>query len=420
MVLQAAPTHAQNVPSYVPAAGLAAWYSFSGNAADGSGNGNAATSYGPTLTTDRFGNANGAYRFNGTSDYMQVVTGASSSLNLRNSGSTVAVWFKSNWKTVAQDMQLFYRGDAQYATDPYLLYLSNGSAVYRRDVGTGQTVNTVSTSLASADTGLFHHLVGTYDSASGKMTLYLDGAQINQMTLPGTLSYATNAFTCYIGSADNGQQLFKGVLDDIGVWNRALTACEIAQLYYASTMITQQPVTGSVSAGGSVSFSIQDINSATATYQWQVNAGSGFTNLTNTPPYTGATTKVLTINPATAGLNGYQYRCVRTSGTCVDYSAAAPLRVAGAGSVGTAGGPVALALYPNPGSGHVVLRSALPAGTDCRLTATDAAGRVLLQQQLRLASQETSLDLGALAPGVYALTLSYGSEKQTVLFSKTH
>lgn len=45
-------------------------------------------------------------------------------------------------------------------------------------------------------------------------------------------------------------------------------------------------------------------------YQWQVNTGSGFTDITNGAPYSGATTNTLTITGATTGMNGYLYRCV--------------------------------------------------------------------------------------------------------------
>ncbi|MEN9333736.1 MAG: hypothetical protein RLY35_916, partial [Bacteroidota bacterium] len=54
---------AQNLPAYLPANGLVAWYPFNGNANDESGNGNNGTVNGATLTMDRNGNASGAYGF---------------------------------------------------------------------------------------------------------------------------------------------------------------------------------------------------------------------------------------------------------------------------------------------------------------------------------------------------------------------
>jgi hypothetical protein len=68
----AAQSYAQNVPAYVPTNGLVAWWPFTGNAIDSSGNGINGIVNGATLTTDRFGNANKAYSFNGSSNSITV------------------------------------------------------------------------------------------------------------------------------------------------------------------------------------------------------------------------------------------------------------------------------------------------------------------------------------------------------------
>ena len=72
---------AQTLPSYVPANGLVGWWPFNGNANDESGNGNNGTVNGSTLTTDRFGNSNSSYNFNGTSNYIRI----NNSTSLNNS-----------------------------------------------------------------------------------------------------------------------------------------------------------------------------------------------------------------------------------------------------------------------------------------------------------------------------------------------
>lgn len=58
--------------------------------------------------------------------------------------------------------------------------------------------------------------------------------------------------------------------------------------------------------GGTISLTS---NITGATYQWQVNTGSGFTNISNSTTYTGATTVTLKINNASSSFYGYQYRC---------------------------------------------------------------------------------------------------------------
>ena len=68
--------------------GLIAAYEFSGNADDVSGNGNDGVVNGATPTTDRFGNANSAYSFDGVDDYIH----SSTTFSPQASG-TISLWF---------------------------------------------------------------------------------------------------------------------------------------------------------------------------------------------------------------------------------------------------------------------------------------------------------------------------------------
>ncbi len=79
--------------------------------------------------------------------------------------------------------------------------------------------------------------------------------------------------------------------------------------------------------GGSATFSVVAAGTNLA-YQWQVNSGSGFVNVTDNAPYSGTTTPTLTINNLNLSMNGYLIRVV-VSGTCLPpvTSSFAPLRV---------------------------------------------------------------------------------------------
>ncbi|MES2653155.1 MAG: YDG domain-containing protein [Bacteroidota bacterium] len=77
--------------------------------------------------------------------------------------------------------------------------------------------------------------------------------------------------------------------------------------------ITAQPSSSTICALGSTTFSITATNATS--YQWQVNNGSGFSNVPNAAPYSGVTTSTLTITSAAAALTAYQYRCVATGST---------------------------------------------------------------------------------------------------------
>jgi hypothetical protein len=91
LVLFIAPiAKAQDLPSYIPTDGLVAYYPFNGNANDISGNGYHGTVNGATLTSDRDGNENNSYSFDGVDDY--IFLGKNSDFPISNSFS-ISVFF---------------------------------------------------------------------------------------------------------------------------------------------------------------------------------------------------------------------------------------------------------------------------------------------------------------------------------------
>ena len=89
----------------------------------------------------------------------------------------------------------------------------------------------------------------------------------------------------------------------------------------ALPVITTQPGSGNACAGSTKTFSVAATGTG-LTYQWQVDMGGGFVNITTGTPtnpsgfiYTGQTTNTLSINDVLATMNGYKYRAV-VSGAC--------------------------------------------------------------------------------------------------------
>lgn len=91
--------------------------------------------------------------------------------------------------------------------------------------------------------------------------------------------------------------------------------------------VTSNPVSDSICAGQNTVFSIT-ATGATLQYIWQMNTGTGFNDLTNTPPFFGVTTQTLNLTATPASLNGARFRCI-VSGVCAprDTSAEAILTV---------------------------------------------------------------------------------------------
>lgn len=84
---------------------------------------------------------------------------------------------------------------------------------------------------------------------------------------------------------------------------------------FTAPAITSQPTNATVCTGTAGTFSIA-ATGGNLSYQWQVNTGSGWTNLSDSGIYYGTTTSVLRFsNAVNTSFNSYQYRCV-VSGSC--------------------------------------------------------------------------------------------------------
>ena len=87
------------------------------------------------------------------------------------------------------------------------------------------------------------------------------------------------------------------------------TVCSFTVSSGAPT-ITSNPSNRTICLNGTTTMSV--VATGSPTYKWQVNTGSGFTDITGAP-YSNFTTNTLTISSATAAMSGYQYQCVVTN-----------------------------------------------------------------------------------------------------------
>jgi hypothetical protein len=219
----------QNIPSYVPTNGLVGWWPFNGNANDESGNGNHGTVNGATLTSDRNGVAGKAYSFDGT-NYIQVPH--SNDLNLKN--GSISFWFKSNQTSLQTIIYKTEFGTA--ANENYAVGINtvNNNEIsfyvkYNSNCVPGQGWENCQTpNLYSNNT--YHHFLGVIDRDSLKV--YINGNQKSSHKVPNF-----NADNCQFSPlyfardwATNQLFNFKGSLDDIAIYKRALTQKEIKAL----------------------------------------------------------------------------------------------------------------------------------------------------------------------------------------------
>ncbi|MFY8069615.1 MAG: hypothetical protein ACOVMG_05925, partial [Flavobacterium sp.] len=154
-------------------------------------------------------------------------------------------------------------------------------------------------------------------------------------------------------------------------------------------VVTANPPNRTVCNGGNTTFSIE-ATSATA-FQWQINTGSGFTNINNGGVYSGANSNILTLTGITSNMSGHQYRCVASNGSldCSTNSNSATLTVSvlnaspasqtniacfggsnGSATVQVSGGSAPYTYSWSPSGGSQATATGLAAGT-YTVTVTD-------------------------------------------------
>lgn len=206
------------IPSYVPSNGLVGWWPFNGNANDESGNGNNGTVNGATLTTDRFGNADLAYNFNGETILIPL-TQQMVLMPVR----TISLWFKSTQPQSGGrlfEATNYSWGIGCYNSTSFDCWYQKSNQAYNFVGETFQNHN------------VWHHLVFICDSITQQKKLFLNGTEINSGS-PVSNSGEPNDWVNHflkIGLG-NSNEAFIGSIDDIGLWNRNLSTCEIQQLF---------------------------------------------------------------------------------------------------------------------------------------------------------------------------------------------
>jgi hypothetical protein len=220
------------VPSYVPSNGLVGYWPFNGDANDVSVNGNSGTNNGATLTTDRFGNANSAYIFNGSGSYINIPN--STALQF-SGGITFSVWFNATNISVGavnSTSYLMSKGSDGLATS-WISFLDT-SAITLLIYNNSNTLSnwaTVPSSQLIISTNQWYNATFTFDGTNARA--YINGQL--KSTLASTYTSFSNIYDLKFGRRHTSglPYFFNGKLDDIGVWNRALTQDEITSLYYA-------------------------------------------------------------------------------------------------------------------------------------------------------------------------------------------
>ncbi|MBM4167018.1 MAG: T9SS type A sorting domain-containing protein [Ignavibacteria bacterium] len=223
---------------------LVAYYPFSGNANDSSEYSNNGTNNGATPTTDRFGNANSAYSFNESNDSV-FVSAAANSFPTGNNSRTISFWiYSSNMAQVTKDLLGWGAG----GNSQQCWFVLGGGGVQRKITFWGYNNDLNSTMIFNDNT--WYHIVFTHDGSTS--TFYING--VNDTSASRTYNTASNS-TFRVGSDPTTSQHnpFNGILDDIRIYNHALTLTQVDSLYHLNSWPPKYTISATAGANGSIS-----------------------------------------------------------------------------------------------------------------------------------------------------------------------
>ncbi|MBU4492555.1 MAG: DUF11 domain-containing protein [Euryarchaeota archaeon] len=204
--------------------GLIAEWHFDSDAKDSSGNGNDGVIYGATFVDGKFGKA---LSFDGANDYVKT----SSANGISNQIITVELWTKFN-SFSTENQLMFIRSSGRY------FYLSTWQPDGTHNgihIGALDTAGNWGSSTYASDTDFFitntwYHIVGIVDTVNGKIKVYRNAELIVDKGIP-TGNIPGAPYEIWIGMTPENYQKMNGLIDEVRIYNRALSADEIKAHY---------------------------------------------------------------------------------------------------------------------------------------------------------------------------------------------
>lgn len=203
---------------------LVANYTFEGNANDVSGNGDHGTVNGATLTTNRFGQANKAYSFDGTNDYIQLPIKTSDYSNTYS----ISVWINGDEGSIV--------GEANSTNNSYgCMMFINATKEYLRLGHFKNTVHdfdelTINISEYPILNKWSHIVFVRVNNAYHKA--YINGRFAGQVSCADVSAASSNNMRIGADYYSSSIRYFNGKIDDIKIYERELTVKEIKDLYF--------------------------------------------------------------------------------------------------------------------------------------------------------------------------------------------
>lgn len=264
--------------------------------------------------------------------------------------------------------------------------------------------------------GAFSGDKGDFDPGPGIYNLTKGGAFISKLDSSGNFVWAksfvgTSAVECYSMILDASGNIYttgyfhetidfdpgSGVKNLISAGSRDIFICKLGCV---KTIITQ-PLNQTANVGSVARFIVKS-SGLSSTYQWQLNSGSGFSNLSNSAPYSGVSNDTLTITGVNSAQNNYIFRCIIKENDCFETTVPSTLTVK-SGKIKSTGPQEIFTIYPNPGNGQINI---LSKDKIENLVITDPLGKLILH----LNPNEYGLSVFLVSKGIFIVAITVNNK----------
>lgn len=362
---------------------LIAHYPFNGNANDESGNNNDGTVDGATLTTDRFGNTNKAYSFNGIDNNIVI---ANNLLSSQPTDYSISVWVNAN---TTNDGSIIT--DRSSTSWDYKYFIATNPLRLSTSANTNTCVNSTFFNGRILNINQWYHLVVNTNITANTISSYIDGVLVD---VHNGICWPNQNTPTMIGAGINPAYThlyFDGKIDDIRIYNRVLSQSEIETLFNENQC--------NIDITATQNGNILTANQPEASYQW-LDCNNYYA------PLTGETNQSFT-----ATQNG-SYAVEITQGSCVDTTAC--YLVTSLGVIENNFGSE-ITVYPNPTNGLITIKLGEILNS-ISVTITDIGGKEV-KQSIYKNTDMVEMYLNA-QPGIYLLTIKSGDKRATIRLIK--
>ena len=276
--------------------GQVAWWPFEGNAVDVLGTNVGALLEGPSFTNGQVGQA---IFFNGAGGHVAMPGAPSLDIGL-GLGLTIELWVKPTSLGSQQPMVEYIRPGV--AVGVHFWYSQSGAgSLFANIIDTGNTAHQVLSPPNILQAGVWQHVAVTYSKTGGVAVIYHNGVAV-QTSVIGTFTPETSPnFQLTFGRRLTTGFIMSGAMDEVGLYNRALSPAEIAAIFQSGSDGKCQklgwlgfgPTSGSLAPGAQAQVNLFLTSAAT---NLQIGSYSDRVVLTNVSNGRGSTERLALLN----------------------------------------------------------------------------------------------------------------------------